>query len=178
VTGRFETEQTVHSLASTLDFRSAFSEVTTMAPQHHPTSTRPLVLIVDGQQDRLALNALVLSTMGFDVLAADDMATAFGRAAAMSPDIIVTELVLRQTSGWDLLTRLKGEPSTRHIPVVMVAGNLQSTTRARALREGCASLLVQPCLPDRLALELRSLLVRHRTAVTEAGESVGRTAAS
>jgi CheY-like chemotaxis protein len=122
--------------------------------------------MVDGQQDRLALNTLALSAMGFDVLAANDPATALGRAAALSPDIIVTDLVLRPTSGWDLLARLKGEPSTRHIPVVMVAGNPQPTTSARALREGCASLLVQPCPPDRLAFELRSLLVRQCAAVS------------
>src|SRR4051794_38655941 len=107
------------------------------APPLHSIATRPLVLIVDGQQDRMALNALALSTMGFDVLAADDLTTAFSRAAAKSPDIIVTDLVLRQASGWDLLARLKGEPATRDIPVVLLAGHLQPTTSARALREGC-----------------------------------------
>ena len=44
----------------------------------------------------------------------------------MSPDIIVTDLVLRQASGWDLLARLKGEPSTRHIPVVILAAMRQT----------------------------------------------------
>jgi CheY-like chemotaxis protein len=136
-----------------------------MEPRPQSLAARPLVLIVDGQQDRLALNALALTTLGFDVLAADDTTSAFGRASAMSPDIIVTDLVLRRESGWDLLARLKGEPATRHIPVVVLAGNLKSTTSARAKREGCATLLLQPCLPDRLALELRSLLIRHRPTV-------------
>jgi CheY-like chemotaxis protein len=136
-----------------------------MEPLPQSLPVRPLVLIVDGQQDRLALNALALTTMGFDVLAADDTTTAFGRASAMSPDIIVTDLMLRQESGWDLLARLKSEPATRHIPVVILTGNLESTASARAKREGCATLLRQPCLPDRLALELRSLLVRHRPTI-------------
>jgi CheY-like chemotaxis protein len=126
----------------------------------HSTPDRPLVLIVDGQSDRLALNCLALSTMGFDVLAAHDTVTAFGRASAMSPDVIVTDLLLSQSNGWDLLARLKDEPATRHIPVVIVAAPDSAATSERATREG-AALLVQPCRPDRLALELRSVLVRH-----------------
>jgi CheY-like chemotaxis protein len=133
-------------------------------PRRHFLSERPLVLVVDGQQDRLAFYALTLTAMGFDVLAADDTALAFGRAAAMFPDVIVTDLVLRHTSGWDLLARLKCEPSTRHIPVVILAGKMQPGTSERAMREGCAALLVQPCLPDRLALELRSLLIRQHSS--------------
>ena len=121
------------------------------------------MLIVDGQQERLALYAIALSAMGFDVMAAHDTATAFGRASAMCPDIIVTDLELRSASGWDLLARLKGEPSTSHIPVVILASMWEQGTSERARREGCAALLVQPCLPDRLAVELRSLLTGHRS---------------
>jgi CheY-like chemotaxis protein len=120
------------------------------------------VLIVDGQQDRLALNALGLSMMGFDVLAANDSVTALGRVSTTAPNIIVTDLILRQASGWDLLAKLKSDPMTRDIPVVMLSGSAQSETRERAMREGCAALIVKPCLPDRLAVELRMLLLRHR----------------
>ena len=114
--------------------------------QLHSSPVRPLVLIVDGQQERLALYAIALSAMGFDVMAAHDTATAFGRASAMCPDIIVTDLELRSASGWDLLARLKGEPSTRHIPVVILASMWETGTSERARREGCAALL-RPALP-------------------------------
>jgi two-component system, cell cycle response regulator len=132
------------------------------SPRLAPTPARPLVLLVDGQPDRLALNALALSTMGFDVLAAHDAAAAFGRASSKSPDVIVTDLLLCHDSGWDLLARLKSEPSTHHIPVVILDAIGRPATKERAEREG-AALLVPPCLPDRLALELRSLLVRRRS---------------
>jgi CheY-like chemotaxis protein len=120
------------------------------------------VLIVDGQQDRLALNALGLTMMGFDVLAANDSVTALGRVSTRSPNIIVTDLILRQASGWDLLSQLKSDPLTCDIPVVMLTGSAAFETRERAMREGCAALIVTPCLPDRLAVELRMLLLRHR----------------
>jgi CheY-like chemotaxis protein len=120
---------------------------------------RPLVLVVDGHVDTLALYSIALSAMGFDVVAASDGTEAFGRAWQVHPDIIVTELELRQNDGWALLASLKRDSRTRDIPVVVVTSNSQPATRERARRDGCAAFFVKPCLPARLAQELRSVLV-------------------
>jgi len=121
--------------------------------------SRPLVLMVDGHDETLALYAIALSAMGFDVIPAKDSAEGFNRAWGLHPDIIVTELVLRHASGWELLARLKDEPRTREIPVVVLTENAQSAAHERARRSGCAALFVKPCLPGRLGIELRKLLV-------------------
>jgi two-component system chemotaxis response regulator CheY len=132
-------------------------------PRNSPT--RPLVLVVDGHVDTLALYSIALSAMGFDVIAASDAADAFSRAWQVHPDIIVTELALRRTDGWALLASLKDDPRTRAIPVVVLTGNSQPTTRERARREGCAAFFIKPCLPARLADELRSVLVANVSPV-------------
>ena len=130
--------------------------------EHHRPRTppsRPLVLIVDGHEETLALYAIALSAMGFDVIPAKDSAEGFNRAWGLHPDIIVTELVLRHASGWELLERLKDEPRTRDIPIVVLTGIAQSAVHERARRSGCAALFVKPFLPGRLGIELRKLLV-------------------
>jgi twitching motility two-component system response regulator PilH len=119
---------------------------------------RPLVLLVDRHDDTLALYAIALSGMGFNVKTAEDGDEAFRWACQQRPDIIVTELALRHTSGWDLLSQLKRDPRTRHIPVVILTGDTQAMTHARAIREGSAALLVKPCPPDQLVIELRDLV--------------------
>ena len=119
---------------------------------------RPLVLLVDGHQDTLALYAIALSGMGFEVMAATDAPEAFGRAWKNHPDIIVVELTVKGRSGWELLAHLKAEPRTRDIPVVAVTADAQPATLQRARLEGCAALLVKPSVPDRLALMLRGVL--------------------
>jgi CheY-like chemotaxis protein len=119
---------------------------------------RPLVLLVDGHHDTLALNAIALSGMGFEVMAAFDATEAFGRAWKNHPDIIALELVNQGTSGWDLLAHLKSEARTRDIPVVAVTTDAQTETRERARREGCAALIVKPYVPNRLAAALRNVL--------------------
>ena len=120
---------------------------------------RPLVLVVDGHVDTLALYSIALSAMGFDVVAASDSAEAFSRAWQVHPDIIVTELALRQTDGWALLASLKDDPRTRTIPVVVVTSSSQPAMHERARREGCAAFFCKPCLPEDLALELRRVLI-------------------
>jgi CheY-like chemotaxis protein len=123
--------------------------------------TRPLVLLVDGHDETLALYAIALSAMGFNVTAAEDGSGAFRRASQLQPDIIVTELVLHQGSGWDLLGQLKRDPRTHHIPVVVLTADSRAVTLTRAMLEGSLALLVKPCPPGQLAAELRDLLQWH-----------------
>jgi two-component system phosphate regulon response regulator PhoB len=122
---------------------------------------RPLVLLVDGHDDTLALYAIALSALGFNVTAAEDGTEAFRRACQLHPDIIVTELTLRYASGWDLLGQLRRDPRTHDIPVVVLTGDSQALTHARAIREGSVALLVKPCPPDQLVIELRDVLQGH-----------------
>jgi CheY-like chemotaxis protein len=130
-----------------------------MERRHLPNPpARPLVLLVYGHQNSVALYAIAVSGMGFEVMAATDATEAFGRAWKNRPDIIVTELVIEGAGGWELLAQLKREPRTRDIPVVVLTGDAQLSTHARTRREGCAALFVKPCLPDQLAMKLREVL--------------------
>ena len=123
-------------------------------------TARPLVLIVDGHDDTRALYSLALTGMGFDVLASRDSDDAYGRASAVHPDIIVTELMLSAGDGWDLLGRLKSDARTRDIPVAVLTGQCAPSHRERASRDGCAAFLAKPCLPDELAMEIHHVLAR------------------
>ena len=120
---------------------------------------RPLVLLIDGDQDTLALNALALSGMGFELMAAHESGEAFTRAWTHHPDVIVTELRLGETSRWDLIERLKAEPRTREIPVVVLIDDGIPAAASRAREAGCTLVLEKPCAPDQLALTLRTVVL-------------------
>lgn len=131
---------------------------------------RPLVLIVDGHEESLALYAIGLSAMGFDVLAAKDGAQAFTKAWEIHPDIIVTELPMPDCDGWEFLQRLKGNPRTRDVPVVAVSGHVQQSVRERAQHDGFAALFWKPCMPDQLAEGLRQVLGGNAYAQAQVGD--------
>jgi two-component system, cell cycle response regulator DivK len=127
-------------------------------PRNIPS--RPLVLIVDDDDDTRELYVTSLAFLGFGAIAAADRAQARRQASESHPDIVVTDLTLSGGDGWQLIQDLKREARTRHIPVVLLTGHAEPQLRERAEREGCAAFFVKPCLPDELAAELRQVLNR------------------
>ena len=53
--------------------------------------------------------------------------------------------------GWDAIARLKANPKTQHIPVLMMTGHVLDDARRRALEAGADGFIAKPCLPDELA---------------------------
>jgi CheY-like chemotaxis protein len=127
-------------------------------PRNPPT--RPLVLVVDDHDDTRDLYVQGFVLFGFEAIGAADREEAYRRAWDFHPDIVVTDLTLRDGDGWQLVEGLKREPRTRDIPVVVLTGDTAPSLRERAEHEGCAGFFVKPCLPDELATELRHVLDR------------------
>jgi CheY-like chemotaxis protein len=75
------------------------------------------VLIVEAHEDTRAMEAVALSTAGFDVVAIEENREAFRRAWEIHPDIIVADLP-RPSERWQFLESLKESPRTRDIPIV------------------------------------------------------------
>jgi DNA-binding response OmpR family regulator len=134
-----------------------------MEPRHLQTlPARPLVLIVDGQDDDMsALYALALSAGGFDVVPASIRETPYSLAIATRPDIIVTDVSHLRSDGWNFVRDLKRETRTRAIPVVILTDSDEPAMRERAAREGCAALFVKPFPLEHLIFGLRELTGRN-----------------
>jgi CheY-like chemotaxis protein len=125
-------------------------------PRNPPS--RPLVLVVDDHDDTRELYVQSFICLGFEAIGAADCDDAYRRAWGFHPDIIVTDLSLRGSDGWQLIEILKREARTRDIPVVLLTGHAAPSLRERAEHEGCAGFFLKPCLPDELASELRQIL--------------------
>ena len=119
---------------------------------------RPLVLIVDDDDDTRELYVQSLTALGFETIDAQP-GCACQRAWELHPDIVVSELMLRGADGWQIIQDLKREARTRDIPIVLLTSYVAPSSRERAEREGCA-FLVKPCLPDDLATEIRHVLAQ------------------
>lgn len=120
--------------------------------------SRPVVLLVEGHLDTLALYALALSATGFDVIPSTSGTEASRQALAIRPDIIVTDLPMPDYDGWQFLQDLKHDSRTCDIPVVAVSAHLRRSLREGAKRYGFAAFFPKPCPPDELAEGLRQVL--------------------
>jgi CheY-like chemotaxis protein len=119
---------------------------------------RPLALIVDDHADTRDGYALYLLAQGILVVEAQDGAEAVAHAKNLQPDIIATDLTLRDCSGAGLCAQLKKDDITKDIPVIAVTGPAMSAEIASALASGCVAVLVKPCPPDALLSEIKRVL--------------------
>jgi len=123
---------------------------------------RQLVLVVEDYQDAREMYAAYLQFSGFDVAEAGNGVEAVEKATELLPDIVLMDLALPRMDGWEATRRLKGDPRTRHIPIVALTGHALAGHAEGAREAGCDSFVTKPCLPDALVAEIRRLLDRPR----------------
>ncbi len=118
------------------------------------------VLICDDDLLLLELMEFRLQTKGYDVVRAVDGAEALTKARAESPDIIVLDAMMPKSDGFEVLGRIKGDPNTSDIPVIMLTARKGERDIVSALEKGAEDYLVKPFIPEELLARLSRLLAR------------------
>src|SRR3989441_8513429 len=111
---------------------------------------KPVVLIADDMQDARDIYASYLESRGFRAVTARDGEEAVVVATSVRPDVIVMDLSMPKLDGIEATRRLKRNPRTRNIPVILLTGYPERAIREGALEEGAALFLTKPCLPEDL----------------------------
>ena len=78
------------------------------------------ILVVDDIEANVRLLEAKLTAEYYDVLTASDGPTALAIAAKEKPDIVLLDVMMPGMDGFETCRRLKADPVTRHIPVVLV----------------------------------------------------------
>ena len=126
--------------------------------EHSPGEIGVQILLVDDDPDQVEMYRYALEDAGFVVVSASTGSEAVTRARDLRPDVIVLDLRLPDMPGWDVCGRLKTDPLTDQIPVVVLTAAATATLPMEAARAGCATYLVKPCYPDQLIASIRSVL--------------------
>lgn len=125
------------------------------------------ILIVDADRDNRAILVAYLRFHGYTTLEAVTGEDALRMVRDHHPVTVITELVLPKLDGCSLLRTVKGDPATRHVPVLVVTADALPQARERAVAAGCDLFLLKPFDLQQL-LEAVLLLVsgRDRAAVS------------
>jgi DNA-binding response OmpR family regulator len=122
---------------------------------------RQCVLVADGDEQTLTQTALRLGRAGYEVLVARDGEEAVARATAEHPDLCVIDAMTPKLTGWDVTRRLRADPRTCDLPVLLMT--VQGPQRPTDGRErGPDGYLPKPCSPHELRSSVRAALVRRR----------------
>jgi CheY-like chemotaxis protein len=114
------------------------------------------VLVVDDNPETLTMIARALEAEGLQVRTASSVLKALEALhdGSPRPAVIVTDLMMPQTSGWDFLKHLRTEPALRSVPIVVITG--ADPGEGAGLAD---MVLEKPFDPVHLAESVRSLLL-------------------
>jgi CheY-like chemotaxis protein len=134
------------------------------------------VLIVDDSPDNREVLEVMLNWEGFVTLTASSGEEALASAAEQLPDLILLDFVLPDLSGCEVVARMKGNLSTKDIPIVIISGMSDSATRKRALGAGAEDFITKPIHRSDLCQRVRNILHLETAAVglAEAKVAAGR----
>lgn len=116
------------------------------------------ILIVDDVPANTRLLEAKLAAEYYQTATARDGFEALKLAAEWRPDLILLDVMMPRMDGFECCRRLKSDPATRHIPVVMVTALGQPNERLQGLDAGADDFLTKPPETDTLLARVRSLV--------------------
>jgi two-component system alkaline phosphatase synthesis response regulator PhoP len=120
------------------------------------------ILIVDDNRQNLELLQAYMDGAPYKVRTAADGQEALDAVAAEPPDLILLDIMMPKVSGFEVCRRLKADPATAGIPVVMVTALSEVSDIERAVDCGTDDFLTKPVNKLELLTRVKSLLrVRH-----------------
>jgi putative two-component system response regulator len=123
-----------------------------------PTPNTPRILIVDDNPSIARLLRQSLKAEGYRIDLAEDGQEALARVAAEPPDLILLDVGLPQVTGDEVCRRLKANPATHLIPIVMVTAQGEMQSKLQAWEYGADDFLTKPFHLAEVLARCRSLL--------------------
>lgn len=122
------------------------------------------ILVVEDEPENRLLIGMILTTEGYQVIPAVDGADALARLASEPPDLILLDLMMPQMNGFEVLERLRADPTTAPVPVIVLTALAQERDIARAVSSGAQGYVIKPFEPDELLKRIGQALGVRREA--------------
>jgi class 3 adenylate cyclase len=116
------------------------------------------ILIVDDEPANIRLLGELLSTEGYLISVARSGEEALAEIERQRPALVLLDVVMPGLTGYEVCQRLRGQPSTRALPVILVTGARPEEERVKGLDAGADEFLTKPVNREELLARVRSLL--------------------
>ena len=115
------------------------------------------VLIIEDEKLIIVSTQMVLEAAGFRVESAVNGEEGINKSKTLRPDLILLDIMMPGIDGWETLTRLKRDPETSGIPVIIFTAREHSRGHQKSTEMGAADYFREPFEPD----ELIELVEKH-----------------
>ncbi len=125
-----------------------------------PTEGRPVILAADDDEDILQLIVFRLERSGYMVLQAHDGEEALALALENRPDLAVLDVQMPKIDGFELTRRLRAEPVTSRMPIILLTARVQDADVQEGFDAGADDYLRKPFSPQELRARVQAILGR------------------
>ena len=130
--------------------------------------SKPRILIIEDEPDIRELLQYALEREGFEVTLASDGSAGLQMVRKQAPDLLLLDLMLPGLDGLEICRRLKGDPTTRAIPVVMVTAKGDEADIVLGLGLGADDYVPKPFSPKEVVARVRAVMRRAENSSADA----------
>lgn len=120
----------------------------------------PIVLVADDDRDTRELYRACFDTSGYRTAEAGTGSQAFVAAVEIVPDVLLTDYVLPDIDGVTIARRLRMDPRTARIRILMITGYGNPQLERHAMNAGIDRVFLKPCLPQTIMREVSRMISR------------------
>lgn len=117
-----------------------------------------ILLIIDDEEALTSMLAFRLKNMGFDAITANDGDKGLDLAKKNKPDLILLDLMMPKVDGFEVSKKLKSDPATRDIPVLVFSALVNKNTQESMEKLGAAGFIEKPFEPEELIGKINKAL--------------------
>ncbi len=102
------------------------------------------ILVVEDEESLLKLESILLTSKGYEVTGVSNGLAALESLAKSKPDLVLLDIMLPAMDGFEVCQRIKSDPATRDIPVVMLTAKKSREDMARGQQVGADWYITKP----------------------------------
>lgn len=120
------------------------------------------ILVIEDDPGSLRLIEYTLKQEGYHILTATNGLEGLRKALKEDPDLVVLDVMLPGIDGFEICHRLRVEPQTAQLPILMLSAKAQEVDKATALKEGADYYLTKPVAPSEIISRVGTLLAHKK----------------
>jgi two-component system alkaline phosphatase synthesis response regulator PhoP len=123
------------------------------------------ILVIEDDPATSRLVDYSLRHEGYQVITASNGLEGVRKALSESPDLVILDVMLPGMDGFEICHRLRSEPTTAHLPILMFSAKAQEIDKETGIKVGADDYLTKPAAPAEIVSRVEKLLAKKKHAV-------------
>ena len=116
------------------------------------------ILIVDDRPEVVELVRVILEGEDYEIVDASNGKEALKKARLEKPDLVLLDVVMPKMDGFEVCRKLKKDPQTKEIPIIMLTAKAQEVNQEKGREVGARDYLTKPFSPSALLTKIEEIL--------------------